>query len=83
MLNKSNLRIGYFISIVMIIFSFYLLYILVGIFLNANVNLKYTAVSIEDIKYIILYSKILIIYVVFVIIFLVLFLLRNNNVNKK
>jgi uncharacterized BrkB/YihY/UPF0761 family membrane protein len=82
MSDRNKLRFYYVITIMMMIFSFYLLYILVGIFLNANVNLKYDAVSIEDIKYIILYSKILIIYVAIVIIFLALILLKNNKVNK-
>ena len=62
--------------IIMIAFSIYILFIATGICLNSAVNLKYETASIEDIAYVYLYSKVLIIYIILVLVMLV-FLLRK------
>jgi hypothetical protein len=79
MLNKNKLRIKKAFATIMILFSLYMLYILISIFLNANVSLTYTSVSLEDIKYIILYSKILIIYIIVVIVILFRSFFKKNK----
>jgi hypothetical protein len=43
---------------------------MLGIYLNSSVGLKYEAVSKEDIEYIVLYSKVLIIYIILIIVML-------------
>ena len=55
----------------MITVSVYLLYALVGIYLNGSVGLTYEAVSMEDIEYGMLYTKIVMIYIVIVTIMLI------------
>jgi hypothetical protein len=60
-------------------FSLYLLYILTSILLNSAVSLKYEAVSIEDIEYCILYTKVLILYILLVLFVLIGSLLRHNK----
>jgi hypothetical protein len=54
----------------MIAFSLYMLLTMLGIYLNSSVGLKYEAVSKEDIEYIVLYSKVLIIYIILIIVML-------------
>jgi len=65
-LNPKNI-----FKIVMIVFSVCVLFITIGVLLNSSVNLKYEAASVEDVAYVHLCSKILIVYVVLVIVFLI------------
>lgn len=71
MSEKRKLLIKRISKIAMIVISLYLLYILVGIYLNSTVGLKYESVSAEDIKYGMLYTKILMIYIITVTIMLI------------
>ena len=61
----------------MIVFSVYLLYILAGIYLNASLGLKY-GIGTTDIEYGILYSKVLMVYIILVIVILI----TNHSVRQ-
>ncbi len=74
------LKIGFLIFI--ILFSIYLLYVLIGIYLNGMVNLTYEVYSLEDLKYVVSYSKILIIYVILVIAILIYNLISYFRKNR-
>lgn len=66
-MKYNNLKLLRLILLVLIIlFSLFLLYVLIGIYLNGMVNLTYEVFSIDDLKYIIFYSKVLIIYVILI-----------------
>jgi hypothetical protein len=67
----KNLNFKSIFKIIMILFSIFIFFITVGIVLNSSVNLKYEMASVEDIAYVCLYSKILLVYVVLVIVFLI------------
>ncbi len=52
------------LRLLLIFFSLFLLYIISGIYLNGMINITYEVVSIEDLKYVVTYSKVFIIYLV-------------------
>jgi len=54
----------------MILFSGYVLYIMLGILLNSSVCLTYEAASMSDIQYVNAFSKVIIIYILCVLVFL-------------
>ena len=69
--------------ILLIAFSLYLLYILLGFYINGMVNLKYDTVSVSDIEYCIKYSKILIIYTIIVVIYIFCAFKKNKSKNNQ
>lgn len=52
--------------VLIILFSLFLLYSLIGIYLNGMINITYEVFSIEDLKYVLFYSKLLIIYIIII-----------------
>ena len=54
----------------MILFSGYVLYIMLGILLNSSVCLTYESASINDIQYVNTISKVIILYILCVLVFL-------------
>jgi hypothetical protein len=61
----------------MIAYSGFILYIMVGIYINSSVCLTYESASIADIQYVNLYSKIIIVYLILMIAFLVISIRRK------
>ena len=55
-----------------ILFSLYVLYLSIGVVLNGEVDLKYNAVSVDDINHIIHYAWLIIVYVITVLLLLLL-----------
>ncbi len=70
MSEKRRLIIKRIFKITLIVISLYLLYILVCIFINGSLGLKYESVSTEDIEYGMLYTKILMGYIIVITIIL-------------
>ena len=55
-----------------VLFSLYVLYLSIGVVLNGEVNLKYNAMSVDDINHIINYAWLIIVYVITVLLLLLL-----------
>jgi hypothetical protein len=66
-LDKNWFSLRNILIILLIMFSLYMLFTMFGIFLNGTVGLKYEVVSKEDIEYVVLCSKVLMVYIIFVI----------------
>lgn len=54
-------------TVILMAFSVYMLYAAIGVLLNSGVNLKYAATSIEDVRYVHFFAKLLILYIILVI----------------
>jgi len=80
MLKKNNTLKKKIFVIIMITISIYLLFVIFGIYLNGNIAYTYGAVSLDDIEYVIVYSKLLLIYISLIIIVL-LYLFKNIKWN--
>ncbi len=65
---KYNVKkiLNVILRILILLLTIYLLYIQVGILLNGMINITYEVVSIDDLKFVVSYSKILIIYFVLI-----------------
>jgi hypothetical protein len=66
-LDKKWFNFRNIFRVIMIAFSLYMLFTIFGIYLNSSVGLKYEAVSKEDIEYVVLYSRVLLVYIILVI----------------
>ena len=67
-LNNRNINFRNVFRFLMILFSLYNFYIIVGIYLNVMVNQKYDTVSESDIAYVFSFSKLFMIYIVLMLI---------------
>jgi|GEM_PF-4136696 hypothetical protein len=61
----------------MIVFSVYVLYVVFGMYMNSSVCLTYESASVADIENVNMYSKIVLVYIIFMIVFLVVGLRRK------
>lgn len=60
------------VKLFVIIFSLYVLYLSISVVLNGAVSLKYNAMSMEDINYVIHYALLVIVYEITVLLILLL-----------
>lgn len=76
-IRKAQITLIFILLLIAI--SLYLLYVLIGIYLNSLVALKYATASMDDVEYISLYSKVLIGYVILVLIVMIALLRKYFN----
>jgi len=77
-MTLKNLK---FVNIIAILVSLCMLYLTVGVFLNSSLDAKY-GVSQKDIEYAMIFSKILLGYIVFIIAIVIMNLIYFKKLNS-